>query len=100
MQHLKKHSKELETLAQGLLEYETLSGDEIKELLKTGKVDRSSDIEADKGAAKAPRSSVPSTVKKTEAIEDKEKPKARSKPKEKKKATPSKSKTKKDDDQS
>jgi len=30
---LKKHNKELETLAQGLIEYETLSGDEIKDLL-------------------------------------------------------------------
>ena len=92
--HLKTNAKELETLAQGLLEYETLSGEEIRELLKTGKVDRSLDIEADKGAAKAPRSSVPSTVKKEETEEDKEKPK----PKTKKKTTSSKSKTKKDED--
>jgi cell division protease FtsH len=31
---LKDHADDLETLAQGLLEYETLSGDEIKDLLK------------------------------------------------------------------
>lgn len=61
--HLKKYAKELEALAQGLLEYETLSGDEIRELLKTGKVDRSYEDSADVKAARAPRSSVPSTVK-------------------------------------
>ncbi len=72
---LKKHSKELETLAQGLLEYETLSGAEITELLETGKVDRSTESNADKGAAKAPRSSVPSTVTKpVEVTEEKPKP--------------------------
>ncbi len=80
MAHLKKHAKELEALAQGLLEYETLSGDEIKELLKTGKVDRSAEINADKGAANAPRSSVPSTTAKPA-----EKPKAKKKPAPKKK---------------
>jgi|GEM_PF-2184055 len=37
---LKKHGNELELLAQALLEYETLSGDEISELLKDGKIDR------------------------------------------------------------
>ena len=31
---LKEHAEDLESLAQGLLEYETLSGDEIKDLLK------------------------------------------------------------------
>lgn len=61
---LKKHYDELELLAQGLLEHETLSGAEITELLTTGKVDRSSEKKADDSAAKAPRSSVPSTVKK------------------------------------
>ncbi len=37
---LKKHSDELELLAQALLEYETLTGDEIKTLLSDGKIDR------------------------------------------------------------
>ena len=32
-QILREHADELETLAQGLLEYETLSGDEIRNLL-------------------------------------------------------------------
>jgi cell division protease FtsH len=39
---LKEHSDELETLAQALLEYETLSGDEIRIVLDGGTVDRGS----------------------------------------------------------
>ena len=37
---LKKHAKHLHLLAEALLEYETLSGEEIDELLKSGKLDR------------------------------------------------------------
>ncbi|HKC01788.1 MAG TPA: cell division protein FtsH, partial [Sphingomicrobium sp.] len=37
---LEKHRDELETLAKGLLEYETLSGDEIKTVLEGGTIDR------------------------------------------------------------
>ncbi|MBB3764458.1 ATP-dependent zinc metalloprotease FtsH [Sphingomicrobium lutaoense] len=37
---LTEHGDELETLAQALLEYETLSGDEIKTLLDGGSIDR------------------------------------------------------------
>jgi cell division protease FtsH len=59
---LTKHKDEFERLAQGLLDYETLSGEEITELLKTGKVKRVSNSSADDKAAKAPRTSVPSTV--------------------------------------
>jgi len=39
---LKEHSDELEKLAQALLEYETLSGDEIKVVLDGGTIDRGS----------------------------------------------------------
>jgi cell division protease FtsH len=39
---LEEHRDELETLAQALLEYETLSGDEIKSVLDGGKIDRGS----------------------------------------------------------
>jgi cell division protease FtsH len=37
---LDEHSDQLETLAQALLEYETLSGDEIKTVLAGGPIDR------------------------------------------------------------
>jgi cell division protease FtsH len=37
---LKKNDQQLHQLAQALLEYETLTGDEIDELIKNGKIDR------------------------------------------------------------
>jgi cell division protease FtsH len=49
---LKKHNKQLHLLANALLEFETLSGDEIKQLLATGKFER------DDGAVAKP-SSIP-----------------------------------------
>ena len=49
---LKKHSKQLHLLANALLEFETLSGEEIKSLLATGKFER------DDGAIAKP-SSIP-----------------------------------------
>ncbi|NNE21251.1 MAG: ATP-dependent metallopeptidase FtsH/Yme1/Tma family protein [Rhizobiales bacterium] len=55
---LKKKSKDLEALAQGLLEFETLSGDEIKELLLGNPPKRSDDD--DSGSQKA-KSTVPVT---------------------------------------
>jgi len=57
-----KHGDELEKLAQGLLEYETLSGEEIKTLLATGTVPRDLEDKADAEAASSPRHSVPTTV--------------------------------------
>jgi cell division protease FtsH len=92
---LKKHHDKLETVAQGLLKYETLSGEEIKELLETGEVKRVSESAADKKAAKTPRSSVPSTVKKDEPKDDEADKKVEEKPKPKKKTPPKK---KKDED--
>ena len=55
---LKEHLDDLHTLANGLLEYETLSGDEIKGLLRGEPIIRH-DPDDDKDA-KPPRSSVPS----------------------------------------
>ena len=48
---LDEHREELETLAKALLEYETLSGDEITRVLAGETIDR--------GGAKGPRSRLP-----------------------------------------
>jgi cell division protease FtsH len=40
---LKKHAKELERLAQGLLEYETLNGEEIRIIVEGGTLSRADD---------------------------------------------------------
>ena len=57
---LKKHKKELERVAQALLEYETLSGDEIKIVAEGGSIARndSSDDETDTPRTKS-RTSIP-----------------------------------------
>ena len=47
---LKKHKKEFERLAQGLLEYETLTGEEIQRVMK-GEPPQADDDDADKGSA-------------------------------------------------
>ncbi|MCI5049314.1 MAG: ATP-dependent zinc metalloprotease FtsH [Rickettsiales bacterium] len=54
---LTNHHEQLESLAQGLLEYETLSGDEIKQLLAGEKIVRH---DASKQEKKVTRSSLPS----------------------------------------
>ncbi len=59
---LEEHSNDLEALAQGLLEYETLSGDEIRGLI-AGKPPVRGDSAEEANAAKA--SAVPSTKGKT-----------------------------------
>ncbi len=52
---LRQNKKELDTLANGLIEYETLSGDEVNALLKGKKIR----TEEKKAATKKPRSTVP-----------------------------------------
>ncbi len=54
----KKHLKQLHTIAEGLLEYESLSGEEIKGLLKGKAPIR--DFDDDSGGTKAAASAVPS----------------------------------------
>ncbi|HEY8963991.1 MAG TPA: cell division protein FtsH, partial [Alphaproteobacteria bacterium] len=54
---LTTHMDQLHKVAQGLLEYELLSGDEIKALLRGEKIIRKDDDDAD--AAPVPTSSVP-----------------------------------------
>ncbi len=58
---LTEKADDLETLAQGLLEYETLSGDEIKELLKGNKPHRPTD--EDMPPSDEPTASVPTAGK-------------------------------------
>ena len=60
---LKKKKKEFERLAQGLLEYETLTGDEINKIIKGQKL--SSDDEDNKKETKPSLAAVPKTSKKT-----------------------------------
>ena len=57
----KKYIKQLHVIGEGLLEYETLSGDEIKNLLKGKPPIR--DFDDDSGGSKATASAVPSTGK-------------------------------------
>ena len=59
---LKKKKKEFERLAQGLLEYETLTGDEINKIIKGQKL--SSDDEDNKKETKPSLAAVPKTTKK------------------------------------
>jgi cell division protease FtsH len=63
-QLLKKHGDELELLAQALLEYETLTGDEISTLLKDGKIDRPDEPKGPAASIPAHGSSIPKAGKK------------------------------------
>ncbi|MDQ3479022.1 MAG: ATP-dependent zinc metalloprotease FtsH [Pseudomonadota bacterium] len=61
---LNEHRDELETLAQALLEYETLSGDEIRKILDGGSIDRGGSSKptipaAGSSVPKAPRKNAP-----------------------------------------
>jgi cell division protease FtsH len=61
---LKKYSKQLHILAEALLEYETLTGDEIAALLKDGTPPERGDVDLDKPRTlKAGGSSIPKTRK-------------------------------------
>jgi cell division protease FtsH len=62
---LKKHIKELHTLAGALLEYETLSGDEIKTLLAGKQIDRSGNDRNKPAALGIGGSSIPKTRRKS-----------------------------------
>ena len=57
---LKENIEELHTVAKGLLEYETLTGDEIKDLIKGIKPSRD-DFDEDTSTNESTTSSVPKT---------------------------------------
>jgi len=60
---LKKHADQLELLAQALLEYETLSGDEIKTIIEGGTIVRKDDDNPETPRAKS-RTGIPGGVRK------------------------------------
>ena len=63
---LKKHADQLELLAQALLEYETLSGDEIKTIIEGGTIVRGEDDLPEAPRAKS-RTGIPGGVRKPSA---------------------------------
>ena len=62
---LAKHRKDLETLAKALLEYETLSGDEIKTVLEGGTIDRGG---ASRPSIPTAGSSIPKARRKSQGL--------------------------------
>ncbi|MDH3233578.1 MAG: cell division protein FtsH, partial [Alphaproteobacteria bacterium] len=61
---LTKHLKDLHKVAKALLEYETLSADDIELIRKGKKIDRGDDSEPTAKTGEKPRASVPTTSKK------------------------------------
>ncbi|KLN62102.1 cell division protein FtsH [Kiloniella spongiae] len=59
---LTNHRDQLELITKALLEYESLSGDDVDQLLKNGKIDRSDDSSSGHGSD-VPRASVPKSGK-------------------------------------
>ncbi|MGE4305286.1 MAG: ATP-dependent zinc metalloprotease FtsH [Novosphingobium sp.] len=62
-QILNDKNEELHTLAKAMLEYETLSGDEIKQLLETGSIDRPSEPRGPSSTRPVSGSSIPKSGK-------------------------------------
>jgi cell division protease FtsH len=61
---LKKHNDEFERLAQGLLEYETLTGDEISKVIAGKPIDQDDDNEDDTPQSGKPSlAAIPKTTK-------------------------------------
>jgi len=58
---LKKHEDELHLLANAMLEYETLSGDEIRKLLEDGEITRDDGTKIKPSSIPAAGSSIPKT---------------------------------------
>lgn len=67
---LKEKMEDLHKLAAALLEYETLTGDEIKKLLKDGYIDRSDGMHGDVGTAPPAESSIQKRTRRKKDISE------------------------------